>query len=308
MARDLVLELRAFSRGGLLILASAAVLAACAAPPAAVSQAPSNTPMATAMASASATAMPAPSATAEPSATPAPAPAFEAPDDILPPWSTVVVVVDALQLRTDPGLSASVAGTASAGAAYQVSGYEFGPVVVDGLDWYRLLTAGDAVIWAAAGSGADRYLEVLPADCGEPVIDLAALTRMTEWDRLACFGDRSLTIEGTYGCGQGCGGYYVGQYEPTWLAYPPIYKLLWLDYPTSQAFLEMRISPDSELQIPAEGSIVRVTGHFSDPVSPTCQMSTGDQQAVDPMTAELFCRERFVVDSFEVIGTNPEYP
>jgi hypothetical protein len=70
----------------------------------------------------------------------------------------------------------------------------------------------------------------------------------------------------------------------------------------------MRISPESELEIPAEGSTVRVTGHFSDPASTTCRIAISDLMAVDPMIAELRCRERFVVDAFEVIGTDPDAP
>jgi hypothetical protein len=58
------------------------------------------------------------------------------------------------------------------------------------------------------------------------------------------------------------------------------------------------------------GSIVRVTGHFSDPASTTCTISTfdgGRAVAVDPRTAELFCRDQFVLDAVEVIGTDPTY-
>ncbi len=73
----------------------------------------------------------------------------------------------------------------------------------------------------------------------------------------------------------------------------------------------MRVAPDSGLEIPADGSIVRVTGHYSDPASTTCSMATFDGElaiAVDPRTAELYCREQFVVDSFEVIGTDADFP
>jgi hypothetical protein len=223
----------------------------------------------------------------------------------------VVVVVDALQVRAGPGLSAEVVGTYPAGSMFTVF-FVFGPVSADGLDWYRLATAGDSVLWAAAGSGADRYLEVVPPECpaGEP--DLATLISMlNDWDRLACFGDRPLTVEGTYGCRDGCGGSHPGDFAPTWLAYPPIFKPLWLDYLRSADYLAMQVPPDTGVELPAEGSIVRVTGHFSDPASTSCSMSTFDGElaiAVDPRTAELYCRERFVVDTFEMIGTDPNYP
>ena len=55
---------------------------------------------------------------------------------------------------------------------------------------------------------------------------------------------------------------------------------------------------------------MRLTGHFSDPASTTCTISTfvGEQAtAVDQRTAELYCREQFVLDALEVIGTDPNY-
>ena len=133
-------ELRVTARRrGLLVLATALVSIGCAAPGTQESQAPSDTPAATASASASATAAPTPSATSEPSATPAPLLAFELPDDILPPNSIVVVVVDELQLRAGPGLAAAVTGLAPAGERFTVAGW-YGPVVrmaSTGTGWVR---------------------------------------------------------------------------------------------------------------------------------------------------------------------------
>ena len=298
------------------IVAIVAAIVGCAAPAAqeslasadtsaapSVTASPSGAPEATA---------PSPTATSEPTASPAGSLAFEAPEDILPPWAFVEVAVDNLQLRARPGLSAPVVGTAPAGQRYQIFD-EFGPVVVDGLDWYRLPTMGEAVIWAAAGSGADRYLELVPPVC-PPDADLllASVVLMTQWEHLACFGDRSLTFEGTHGCA-GCGGTTAGDFEPGWLAFPMNFDLLWSDYGAQSGGLplEMRIAPDSGLERPPHGAIVRVTGHFNDARSATCSMSTfeGEQATpVDSRTAELLCRERFVVDSFEIVGTDPNFP
>lgn len=300
------------SRRSLALIATALVFTACAAPAARESQAPSDTPAATASASASATAVPTLSATPELSvtpelsATPAPTLAFEPPDDILPPNSIVVTVVDGLQLRDGPGLDADVTGLARTGDQFRV--YQFyGPVVRDGLDWYWLFsaTAGDLSAWAAAGSGAERYLEVVAPTCPSGDPDLATLIGVAEWDRLACFGDRSLTLEGTFGCG-GCGGAWVGAFEPQWLAYPITGH--YLNQADFGAALQLRVAPDSGLEVPGEASIVRVTGHFSDPTSTSCRITTGDPMAVDPTVAELYCREQFVVDSFEVLGIDPDFP
>jgi hypothetical protein len=124
------------------------------------------------------------------------------------------------------------------------------------------------------------------------------------------FGDRSLTFEGTFGC-NGCGGMTRGDYEPGWLAYPMNFDWLFPDYQSNTGYLELRFAPDSDLERPEQGSIVRVTGHFNDPASSTCTMSTFDGEravSVDPRTAELLCRERFVVDAYEVIGNDPHFP
>jgi hypothetical protein len=237
---------------------------------------------------------------------------------MLPPNSIVVVAVDGLQLRAEPGLSAAVTGAAVAGDQFKVQGW-FGPVEVDGLDWYRLgpATAGDLDAWAAAGSGADRYLEVVPPSCPVDPDFTTLLNMASEWDRLACFGDRSWTLEGTFSCGV-CDGTMAGDFEPFWLAWPLGGSFLWAEYPTGtgpdyQAGigpLVMRTPEDSGVELPVPGSIVRVTGHFSDPASTTCTVVTfiGEQATpVDQRTAELYCREQFVVDALEVIGTDPNY-
>jgi hypothetical protein len=241
-----------------------------------------------------------------PSATPAP-PGFESPDDVLPPGSAVDVTVDGLQIRAAPGLDARVLFTAPAGQRF----YAFvGPITVDGLDWYRLGTMGDSVLWAAIGSGNERYLEVVTPDCPPPDPDLATVIAMSnDWDRLACFGDRPLNFTGTYGCGE-CGGTEAGTFEPFWLAGPVHAQFLWVEWGIG-GVLALHIPPDSGLAFPPEGSIVRTTGHFNDPASTTCvvSMSDGEQvRALDPRTADLYCRERFVVDAFEIIGADPAFP
>ena len=241
----------------------------------------------------------------------APTVAIEAPDGILPPNSIVVAVVDGLQLRAEPGLAADVTGSASAGDRFSVAGW-FGPVSRDGLDWYMLgpATVGDLSAWAAAGSGAEPYLELVPPDCPTAEPDLATLIEMaSDWNRLECFGDRSLTLEGTFGCGY-CDGTMAGNFAPFWLAWPLGGQFLWADFHSDVGPLVVHAAPDSGVELPAVGSIVRVTGHFSDPISATCTMSTfiGEQAtAVDQRTAELYCRERFVLVTLEVIGTDPTY-
>jgi len=242
---------------------------------------------------------PAPSATSSPSSTPGPTPAFEAPDDILPPGSRAVVSLDGLRIRNAPGLDAGVYDTLAADIVVEVDGW--GPTVVDGIDWYWVVQRdGSLAGYAAAGSGEDRYLELLPPRCqvGEP--DLAALVRLMPWERLACFGDRLITVTGTYGCPV-CGEWVPGSYEPSWLANPQ--NLNYLGWPEAIA---LHFPPEAGLNAPPNASIVRVTGHFSDPASTTCVIELG-AMPVDPVVAELWCREQFVVDSYEITGTDPDF-
>lgn len=292
------------------------VMAGCSAPAAQESQIPSESAAATPSVPASATGTPSsaaltPTAPSDPTATPAPPLAFEAPDGFLPPNSIVTVVVDQLQLRTEPGLAASVQGTALRGERFSLAGW-FGPETRDGLDWYRLgpATVGDLDAWAAAGAGEDRYLELVPPSCPSGNPGLETLINMASaWDRLACFGDRSLSLEGTFGCGI-CDGVMPGDFSPFWLTYPISASFLWADFQAGVGPLVVHADPDSGVELPAVGSIVRVTGHFSDPASTTCTISTfdgGRAVAVDPRTAELYCRENFVLDTVEVIGTDPAY-
>ncbi len=191
---------------------------------------------------------------------------------------------------------------------------------VDGIDWYQVLFAAgysdwpafpDAweIGWVAIEAEDTRHLEVLPPRCpnGEP--DLAALTHMTPWERLACFSDRPLTVVGTHGCGQ-CGGTTAGTLEPMWLADPVFATSLSVEGGVGNS-LPLHIPPDSGLKSPPYASIVRLTGHFNDPAASTCiTTGRGDQGAADgnPATTELRCREQFVVDGYEVIGTDPDFP
>ncbi len=54
---------------------------------------------------------------------------------------------------------------------------------------------------------------------------------------------------------------------------------------------------------PPRGDILRVSGHFDDPASSTCTAESAfGPSRIDPEYLVLFCRERFVVDEFTVIG------
>jgi hypothetical protein len=62
---------------------------------------------------------------------------------------------------------------------------------------------------------------------------------------------------------------------------------------------------------PAEGTILRVAVHVDDPAAASCRLTDVEPEpdTVLPIpTAVFMCRERFVVDSYEVLGTDPAFP
>jgi hypothetical protein len=307
---------RAVLRRSLIALGVAALVVGCARPVAQGDDEPSPS----VASSPTATPSPTPSSASEPSHTPVPTPWFEIPAGILPPESLAAVTTDSLRIRAEPGLDALVGDTLPAGTVVGISGL-FGPTVVDGMDWYSVVYYGDLGGWAAAGSDQEQFLEPVPPRCTEAEPDLAFLTSITAWERLACFGDQSLTIVGTFGCHGICGP-ASGSFEPAWLAQPADPHLIWVvgtrfdELGLSLPQMGLRERAQSGLELVAEGSILRVTGHFNDPAAASCVLALnrletfGDEGSgvpVHPLTGELSCREHFVVDAWEVIGADPEF-
>ena len=74
--------------------------------------------------------------------------------------------------------------------------------------------------------------------------------------------------------------------------------------------LALRFRPSGPAR-PEPGSIIRVTVHVDDARSARCSIKEFDEDdtlvAVDPATAVYFCREQLVVDSYEVLGTDPDF-
>ena len=305
----------ALGRRGLALIGAAVVCIGCATPSAQVSQEPSGS--GTSRSSSSA----APSTVAEASgASGAPAAsAFPAPTDILPPRSLAQVIVNDLRIREGPSLTAKVVATVGVGEVLWTGGFSSWKHA-DGIDWYLVswhagysawpvLPKGEPGFsgWVALGVGGQRYLELRAPRCpdGDPGLD--QLSVMTDWELLACYWGNPLTLTGTYGCGA-CGGSAAGTFEPAWLAYPINATFLSVKPEVSLGPLTLNFAPDSGILPPPDGSTVRVTGHLNDPASATCVMGLAGEIEANRRMAELFCRERFVVDALEVTGTDPDFP
>jgi hypothetical protein len=269
------------------------------------------------------------SASAAPSAAggAGPSPVVVPPEGLLPPGSVVRVAVDGLRIREAPSTDAAtldqlpVGQLAAVGFAPGVP--DWGPISADGFAWYPVRRLADLtelpalpgsvldlegdVGWAAAGDGETAFLELVPPRCPPRPVDLATLEAMQPWEQLACFGSEQITFEGVFGCG-GCGGAFPGTFEPEWLAHPLNFAIVSVDPNERMGPFALRFPPDG-VAMPDPASIIRVTGHFDDAAASGCAVAPGEEpQPVDAQTAELYCREQFVVESLEVTGTDPDFP
>jgi hypothetical protein len=254
--------------------------------------------------------------------------------DVLLPGSAVTVAVAELNLREGPSTSSKRVETLKKGAILIVSPYDgiwlgVGPVRKDGYRWYpvmklqvagadgalpplptRPIILGTEVVtgWVAANDGSTPYVIAVPPRC-PGTVDLANVEAMLSAERLACFGGGPIVLEGTFGC-DGCGGAFPGSFEPSWLASPDSFDFLSANVPEQFGPVALRFPPGGP-ERPAAGTIIRVTVHVDDPAATTCRMSglEGDDELVPipNATAVLFCREQLVVESYVIIGVDPDF-
>ena len=158
--------------------------------------------------------------------------------------------------------------------------------------------------WFAARKGAVQYVEPTTSRCPAEV-DLENLGAMVPAERLDCFGGRTIEFDGTYSYGCPTCEYF-GRYEPAWLASPNVWNRV-AETGTGAGFLNVRFPPG--LEHPEDGSIIRVKGHFDDPLSADCSITLvpWDYRVMVPHVvpgsiASLWCRQMFVVESYDVLG------
>ena len=314
--------------GALLVIA----VAACS--PQIVSTAGSGNPTAAASPGVSAPGSAGPSVVPSgvPSLTPTVAPSPTTPIgtlSILPPGSAIQVTVAELNLREKPSTSAKRVEILKKGQILIVSPYDgvwfgAGPVKKDGYTWYpviklqvegpdgglpplptRPVLLGTEVVvgWLATNDGAKPYVKQLPPRC-PTTVDLPNVQAMLSAERLACFAG-PIVLEGTYGC-PSCGAELTGDFKPIWLNYPQSLEFLSVDVHDQVGPIILRFPPAGPTN-PAGGSIIRVTVHVDDPKAVGCSIKLGGQPAVPAATAVLYCREQLVVESYEVIGTDPDF-
>ena len=275
----------------------------------------------------------APSATALPTAVPT-EPIGKL--DVIPPGAAIEVTVAELNLRADPSTSSKRLETLKRGELlitlpYDGISWGFGPRNANGYVWYpvvkpqvegadgqlpplptRPVLIGTEVVsgWIAAHDGSKLFVKQIAPRC-PTTVDLKNVEAMLSAERLACF-EGSIVVEGTFGCG-GCGGASTLVTEPAWLADGLEFDFLSVN-PSEQLGPLVLHFPPGGPERPAAATIIRATTHVDDPASARCSMHWADLpkgdpgRVVPPATAVLVCRERLVVDSYEILGTDPDFP
>ena len=167
---------------------------------------------------------PIPSAPASPSEEPESRyldPVVANPDGVLPAGGVVRVLVDGLRVRDHAMVDSGERMVLRRGDLLIVGptfGYRaFGGSESDGYTWYHVGVLGTEELpepggrplgfvetgAVAIGDGESAWLELVDPRCTDDEPTLQHLSSLTEWERLACYGDRQLTFGGVLGCG-GC--------------------------------------------------------------------------------------------------------
>lgn len=263
---------------------------------------------------------PSPVPTAVPTASPTPEPelAFTPPPGVLP-WGAVVAADAELQLYERPADPSTPTLVAAVGERFTI----FGPLMIEGERWYELRSVDDPTGSGYAAldpTGDDVSIE--PVTCPDTVTATATpgiplLASLSGWERLSCFGDTTLTLEGVEITG--FGGFRPGSWEPEWLnGYLGTFALAEPDETGVFAdFLFVSVAPGVDATRPpiADGSLVgtellRVTGHFNHPASTECTVTgipitddlEGPTADYETIAAEIGCRQVFVVTGLEVVS------
>lgn len=254
-----------------------------------------------------------PAPTARPTATPVPTPV---PNAAIPNRAIADVQVDQLNLRAAGNDSAEILGQLRAGARVFTIG---APTETGGVHWYRVAVAsgpysggpeycqGDPyceadIGWVASPITGNPWLEAVEVGCPSSPMSIDDLDLLTPMERLQCFGNEDIIVTGTidHPC---CGWMGPIRYDPAWLAAPSAEAMF------HAARLHPRFDPDSHVDVPERGSVIRATAHFDDPAAPDCRQSVDPEFEPEDVMLQptawvvLECRMQLVVTDYEVVGT-----
>ena len=286
-------------RYGLMVLAGlACAVTSCAASPAA-----STTPRASPSASHEPNAS---DPAASPLATMSPEPAGTPP---ITTDSVAAVVTNDLVVRTKPGTEVDSEILRPYLNAPQLLYVIGGPVTANGYEWYLVAPLFPDYLphgedppsgWVAAGGkDGEAWIATSQLHCPQP--NLHRIMQLSELARLACFGDRELTLQGT---SSGCFVADPVTVEPQWLSSsgcnlkPDGYDPQSVPAPGPLLMRSAGWFPGWDY---GEGGRFTITGRFDDPVATSCRSTPGNEFAEPPApeSVVLQCRTQFVVTGIE---------
>lgn len=256
-----------------------------------------------------------PTATPRPTAEGQPTPSQQASPttDTSPSPDAALILVDGLTVRSEPSQTAAAIPCdfndgmpvlLNAGAVVWI--LDGTPVEAEGYSWNHVVVnatypssslSGEApchevptlVGWVASPRD-DPWLGTVDSCRGAPT-EVEELSELANEPllALACFSQKSLTIEGWYptipeGIGFSCPGI-----EPGWLTC----SLEAVQASADGIGIRVRVPPT--LAMPARGGRIVVTGHFDDAAAASCVPA--DLQYVGQLQATFYCRTQFVLDA-----------
>ena len=210
--------------------------------------------------------------------------------------SLVEVLVTDLVVRSVPGIDPPSTILASPMRAPDRAFVVDGPVPASGYDWYLVApldradgTRGHFGWIARASREGEAWVRSIEPRC-PTTADLAGILGLQPLERLACYGDETLTLTApSLSCGAG-GGPWI--WEPAWLM-----EIGGCALSIDESLgLLMRVPPGVTGH---DGSTpVTVAGHFDDAAAAGCTVTTTDpvSPAPGPHEAVVMCRTQFVVE------------
>ena len=162
----------------------------------------------------------------------------------------------------------------------------------------------DVFGWFEAGSLRPAETPMCPATA-----DREALGALAQPDRLVCFGDPELTLEGGIWSGGGTGTWGV---EPPWFGDSESDRVFILvgslerGSENIEGAVPFRVPP--EVDLPPEGIHVRVTGSLDHPAAGDCvrrleqDPGAGEPIPEDRLDSVTWCRQRVIIDGWEPIA------
>jgi hypothetical protein len=224
----------------------------------------------------------------------------------LAPGSLVEVLFPGVMFYAEPNRDNSLSDLPHGERLWIVDG----PTRVGGEDWYRVQwqptpTYDGIPGWMPATLDGHPVVEPAAPRCPSSVGDVVDLVDLIAAERLACFGDRPITL-GPVTLRDLPNKTSPATGTPSWLANSATIAMFGSAGPEGVDG-PLLVRPDPALATLPLGTWLEVTGHFDDPASVGCQRSWIGDAGTTPSqetAAEqvLICREQFVITSVRAVA------